>query len=215
MLHYRIICIATAAVLFLPASAFSRQSKSVTSNAGQTLCKRVQLFSAAWTHADFKTMDRLLAPSYVHTDDTGAYQPRSTWLKAMHKRSANLKTLNITMHDIRIRMLGHTAVVTGEDIIGSTRHTNKPPEHLRFTQVWVNNSTGWQRLAFQATPVLKNIKFSHMKCTKSKPAVCTGRVKITLPEKPTASSAITDAEESSASDCTFIHDPKGTMKNPD
>lgn len=181
MLKSKPILAVLAATALLPACAVAKRPIRHGSAAGQRLCRRLNDFNEAWLHADFKDLERFLAPDYVHTDDHGTYQPRATWLKVMHTRTPNLKTLTIDMHDVRIRMLGHTAVVTGEDVIGSTVHKSEPPEYLRFTQVWVDHTDGWQRLAFQATPVIDNMKFSHMKCTKSDPSVCTGHVKVTLP----------------------------------
>lgn len=205
-----VVAFAAVTALCLPAKALSKEAANVADTEGNQLCQRVHQFSTAWTHADFRTMDRLLAPGYVHTDDRGAYQPRSTWLKVMHERSANLKALKISMHDIRIRMLGRTAIVTGEDVIDSTHHTGAPPEHLRFTQVWVDNPSGWQRLAFQATPVLNNIKFSHMECAKSNPRICTGRVKVTLPAGKAA------VNSSDHGECTFLPaSSPGTGKKSD
>lgn len=168
----------------------------------QQLCQRVNEFNTAWTHADFGTLNLLLAPGYVHIDDHGLYQPRSQWLKVMHRRAGELKTLRITMKEVRIRMLGGAAVVTGEDIIQPVKANGRSGEHLRFTQVWTRGASGWQRLRFQATPVIGDMKLSDVKCEKGASARCTGKVTFTMPAR--SGTQHTSSSASKGATCTFV-----------
>jgi ketosteroid isomerase-like protein len=174
----RIMAAALGITLVLGAGASAKTKK----DAGrQQLCRRVQEFGKAWARADFVTMDRLLAPGYIHTDDRGQVQNRSAWLKLMHRRAPQLRTLKISFSDIQIRLMGKLALVTGGNLIRSTVKMPMPAEHLRFTQLWVRNPSGWQRLAFQATPVFADLKFSDVQCGRKGPGQCSGRVKFRMP----------------------------------
>lgn len=66
------------------------------------------------------------------------------------------RTTQIAFRDVKTRVIGDVAVVTGiNDLAGSgvREADDRSGLSLRFTQVWVLRQGAWLREAFQATPI--------------------------------------------------------------
>ena len=118
-------------------------------NDEQEIRSLVTQFGTAWAHSDTAVLDKLLAPDYIHTDIYGAVQHRTEWLKY----AGQPRALEIEFEDVDVRVFGDVAIVTGGNTIWNPKDGKEKANRIRFTQVWQRNKGGWQRLAFQATPI--------------------------------------------------------------
>jgi ketosteroid isomerase-like protein len=114
------------------------------------LSDAIAAFGDAWARGDLATLDALLSPTYTHSDYLGGFQDRDAWLAYAASRTRVDTT--VVFHDVRTRVFGNVAVVTGANAIsykggGSTVED----QMVRFTQVWVWTGDRWLREAFQAT----------------------------------------------------------------
>lgn len=140
------------AVLVVATLAQAQQSDAVQVEA---LARR---FGEAWLKADVKTLDSLLAREYTHTDVTGKVLHRADWLadagnaQRWLRGDARGASPAIEFYDVRVQVMGNTAVITGGNTI-RPGDAKRPPMTLRFTQVWVKEDRQWKRRFFQATPV--------------------------------------------------------------
>ena len=105
--------------------------------------------------SDVSTLERLLAPEYIHTDVNGDVFTRARWLEYI-KQKKNAQAVNdITFHDVHIQVAGSVAWVTGENVFSGPAYATEKgapgTRKLRFTQIWVKRDGTWQRAAFQAT----------------------------------------------------------------
>ena len=113
-------------------------------------------FGQAWLRGDTKTLDRLLAREYIHTDVTGRVLHRQEWLldagnvQKWLRAPSGAGTPTIEFRDVEVRPIGGVVIVTGKNVIRSANPGN-PPMSLRFTQVWVKEDKKWKRRFFQAT----------------------------------------------------------------
>jgi ketosteroid isomerase-like protein len=115
----------------------------------------IRSFGEAWSKNDIPTLERLLAPEYIHTDVNGDVFTRARWLEYI-KQKKNAQAVNdITFHDVHIQVAGSVAWVTGENVFSGPAYATEKgapgTRKLRFTQIWVKRDGTWQRAAFQAT----------------------------------------------------------------
>ena len=90
----------------------------------------------------------MLAPEYIHTDFQGRVLRCDDWLSYAETQ---VHGNTIGFRDLEAVEFGLVGLVTGtNDIDGGAMGRST----IRFTQLWVNRSGGWKRVAFQATPVL-------------------------------------------------------------
>src|ERR1700694_6057882 len=109
---------------------------------------------------DEDVVDRLTAREYAQTDIFGHVQEKAAWMSEYFRplasllKSGKFRWEQYEETDVRITMLGDTAVVTGALKFRGTgaRFTSGRPEEapqtsiegtLRFTRVWVRQNGAW------------------------------------------------------------------------
>ena len=86
----------------------------------QEIRTMVAQFAEAFAKADTAVLSRLLADDYVHTNANGGVLDKARWLAFAKTRHDDLKAGKVRIDtyrndDIRIRVYGNTAVVTGQN----------------------------------------------------------------------------------------------------
>jgi len=124
----------------------------------ESLERAIEAFGEAWARGDIATLQELLSPSYTHNDAFGAHLAYADWLAYARKRTG--RTTQIAFRDVKLRLFGAIAIVTGfNDITGgeATAAGDRRDLTIAFTQVWRLENGRWLREAFQATPVVSEI----------------------------------------------------------
>src|SRR5215470_11743300 len=102
-------------------------------------------WNAAYKKSDIATMNSLLADDFVITIEDGSTFSKSGYIA--HNGNSTVHVDVSDMSDIRIRLHGNTAVVTGAYHEKGT-DKGKPYEYNdRFTDVWMNIFGKWQVIA--------------------------------------------------------------------
>jgi ketosteroid isomerase-like protein len=101
---------------------------------------------------DFDALDQLIGEdlSYVHSD-TGQYED-----KAANRHTLRTSPRSYKRRDLKVRLYGEVAVMTGEIDITIDAIPDESPERHVFsfaTQVWVLRDGRWQMVVFQATMI--------------------------------------------------------------
>ena len=112
----------------------------------------VHRFGEAWASGDMATLESLLSPTYTHTDVFAELHDRTGWLGYARRRAG--RTTRVDFRDVRRRVVGDVAIVTGINDIrgpGALSASDQKDSTIRFTQVWVWDRGRWLREAFQAT----------------------------------------------------------------
>ena len=98
--------------------------------------RAMDAFARAWAGGDIAALETLLSPSYTHNDVFGTQLSRSAWLTYAAQRSG--RSTGFTFRDVKVRLFGDTAVVTGfNDISGggvrnaADDHQHRWSEHAR------------------------------------------------------------------------------------
>ena len=102
----------------------------------------------AWVDSDRATIDRIIAPDWTTISITGRMLTRAD-VMAEFFRDGKSPIAKMTIDDVRVRLLGDVAVVTGRTTaraIGSDADVV-----LRFTDVFALRDGRWQIVASQGT----------------------------------------------------------------
>jgi len=118
----------------------------------QELIQIQQDLCAAWMRTDRATIERILAPEWSVTKATGEVATKSEVLRdAFELGKLTLNSAQVT--DVKVRIFGDAAVVTGRSIAEGSAAGHTFSVVLRFTDVFVRTSDGWRAVASHATRI--------------------------------------------------------------
>lgn len=142
-------------LLILMTAVFSPGQSSRSEKEIRALLDR---FGKAFVEADAATLEALLADDYAHTNSNGGTLNKTQWLDYIKTRSAELKSGRLRVDsyindDLKIRIYGNTAVVTGRNTSRGAREGKAFSLQLRFTHVWVKQAGLWRRTAFHDSAI--------------------------------------------------------------
>lgn len=107
----------------------------------------------AYASRDLKALEQLTAEDYLQTDVRGGVLDRRQWLEFVKNRRSEL---TVESDDVRVRLYGDAAVVTGYWTYTNKTDRKNNITHSRWTSFWTRSSDGWKRHAFQNTYVNPN-----------------------------------------------------------
>jgi ketosteroid isomerase-like protein len=107
--------------------------------------QRVQAMIAG----DVATLDRLLADDLTYAHSTGQVESKAEFLGRI--KSGDLKYNAMPREDVKVRLLGCAAIVTGRAKLDVESKGVKLSFPLRFTDVYVKRAERWQLIAWQST----------------------------------------------------------------
>jgi hypothetical protein len=112
-----------------------------------------QVTSNAVVKKDRAAVQPLYADDYSYIHSNGSVADKA--LELADVVSPDSKWTSVTLTDMKVRVYGGAAVVTGlETLLGSEKGFVPGPR--RFTDVWVNRNGRWQEVAGQSTIVSKD-----------------------------------------------------------
>ena len=102
-------------------------------------------WNEAYLKGDVTTLNSLLADDFIITVEDGSTFSKPGYIA--HSGDSTIRVEISEMSDLRVRMHGNTAIVTGVyHEKGTTK--GKPYEfHDRLTDVWLNTAGSWQVIA--------------------------------------------------------------------
>jgi hypothetical protein len=111
-----------------------------------------QRLAQAWVEGDRPFIEALLAPEWTVTDPSGRILTRQQVLDETFS-STDRKIDSMAIDDVKVRIIGTVAVVTGRtNAIGSYQGQTASVV-LRFTDVFVRDNDRWQIVISQGTMV--------------------------------------------------------------
>lgn len=119
-------------------------------DATEELAQIQQRLMQAWVDRDRAYVDRTLAPDWTTTDTTGHVLTKAQVMQEAFG-SLERRIESGTIDEVKIRLFGDTAVVTGHTVaVGSYKGT-RASVNLRFTDVFVRRDGRWQAVVSQGT----------------------------------------------------------------
>jgi ketosteroid isomerase-like protein len=140
-----------AIAIFLIAG--SSLSYAQTGSVEKTILQMERDWTEAGLKKDAKTMDRIVADDWTATDFLGKTVTKSQAIAEM--KSGESVSQSVTLGEMKVRVFGNTAIVTGSDTEKSTYKGKDSSGKYVWTDVFVNRNGKWQAVASQSTKVDK------------------------------------------------------------
>lgn len=138
--------------LVLSATAFLEAKESKT-DSDAAISQTLQAMEQAWLNAeknhDAAAFEKLVADDWIAIGLDGKRQTKA-------ERAAEIKAGQIdsaTLGDMKVRVFGDTAVVTGTDDEVTTKDGKKSSDHYVWTDVFVKRNGKWLAVASQTAQI--------------------------------------------------------------
>jgi ketosteroid isomerase-like protein len=136
------------AVVVLVAAAATLLMGQTRREVEQSLMQTEREWVEAAQKKDAATLDRILADDWVGQGPTGTATKAESLADL---KSGDNKLESITLGDMKVRVFGDTAVVTGSDDEKSSYKGKDTSGHYTWTDVFVKRQGRWQAAASQGT----------------------------------------------------------------
>ena len=137
------------ACLLLAASLPFGHGKSDKNSVEQTLIQMEQDWSQADVKKDAAALDRILADDWIGIDFEGTILNKAQALTGIRSDSGSLEST--VLRDMKVRVYGNTAVVTGTDTEKGVYHGKDSSGKYLWTDVFVHRNGRWQAVSSQST----------------------------------------------------------------
>jgi hypothetical protein len=135
-----------AAVVVTAPAAISGQGGSA---AEQAVLKAEKDRFAAMTKGDTAALEKLLAAELSYTHSNAAVQDKAAFINDI--KTGTIKYLTIEPSDMKARVFGTTAIVTGSATVHVIQNGNDLNIKIRYTNTHINRGGTWQMVAWQST----------------------------------------------------------------
>jgi len=138
------VCLVLAAT-----TAMLSQAKNDKNSAEQTLIQMEHDWSQADTQKDAAALNRILAEDWIGIDFEGTVLTKPQALKGISSDAASLEST--VLRDMKVRVYGNTAIVTGTDTEKGEYHGKDSSGKYLWTDVFVLRKGRWQAVSSQST----------------------------------------------------------------
>ena len=141
------IAVSVAVLVFGVAILAQTQTDSVE----QELIKLEDEWAEAWLRSDVAFFDRIMADDYTWTSPWGDVSTKADNC-ALVKSGKDVIT-SWVLADMKVRVYGAAAVVTGRDTIKETYKGEDVSGQNRWTHTWVKRAGRWQCVAAHSSEI--------------------------------------------------------------
>jgi len=141
------IAVSVAVLVFGVAILAQTQTDSVE----QELIKLEDEWAEAWLRSDVAFFDRIMADDYTWTSPWGDVSTKADNF-ALVKSGKDVIT-SWVLADMKVRVYGAAAVVTGRDTIKETYKGEDVSSQNRWTHTWVKRAGRWQCVAAHSSEI--------------------------------------------------------------
>jgi len=135
------------------ALAFGQAPKTDSAPVEKAIIQMERDWTEAGIKKDAKSWDRIVADDWVATDFLGKTVTKAQALAEMKSGASSNQTVDLG--EMKVRVFGNTAIVTGSDIEKSTYKGKDSSGKYVWTDVFINRNGRWQAVASQSTKVEK------------------------------------------------------------
>jgi len=136
-------------LLLISSFVFCAVYPSAAQTKADPAASKITALEAKWNDAykrnDPAGMEALLADDFIITIEDGTTFSKSGYLA--HTADSELRVQISDMTDLRVRVHGTLAIVTGAYHEKGTSKGKGYESHDRFTDVWIKGNSGWQVIA--------------------------------------------------------------------
>ena len=107
----------------------------------------------AFIRGDIEMLDRTTASDYTTINGSGKLSSKPQMMQNL--RQGKTKVLSVELENLKARIYGDTAVLTGEYRDVNVREGVQRATHALFMRIFVRNRGRWEAVAYQQTPVVE------------------------------------------------------------
>ena len=107
--------------------------------------------SAAIVKGDVATLEKQTSDDYTLVNMNGQMSDKSQMVNAF--KTGQTKLTSDDLSDLKVRVYGNTAVITGKADVKGTLGGNDATGQIMFTRVYVKKDGRWQSVAYQQTRI--------------------------------------------------------------
>jgi len=149
-MHRTLLVIALLTAAASPAFTQTRAKTSEENNiAEQAVLKVTQEWLAADERQDRAALNSIIADDFLGTGPRGTIVSKRDILPR-EGTSSESHGLSISSQDVKVRVFGETAIVTGR---GVPKIQQEERPELRFTVVFVHRANNWQMVGAHLSPI--------------------------------------------------------------
>jgi ketosteroid isomerase-like protein len=137
------LCAATLPAAGQPAAAAEAELRAVEDRRYQAMIR-----------GEAGALDKLLADDLVYVHSSGSVETKTEFLDTL--RSGRLRYKRIAPEDVRVKLSGNLALVTGRSSIDVEREGKPQSFRVRFTAAYEKASGSWRLAAWQTTRLPEN-----------------------------------------------------------
>jgi ketosteroid isomerase-like protein len=142
-MKFQLWIFALAALTLLAVNEAAAQTKADT--ASSKIVALENKWNDAYKRGDASTMESLLAEDFIITVEDGSTYSKSGYLA--HTADAELHVQTSEMIDLKVRMQGNVAIVTGAYHEKGTSRGRPYESRDRLTDIWLKTGNQWQVIA--------------------------------------------------------------------
>lgn len=146
------LCLTLCLAFFFGANA-SRAKAAAKQAAEEEQIKQMERDRQdAFVRGDIDTLDRDTANDYTTINGSGKLSTKPQMMQSL--RQAKTKVLSVKLGDLKARIYGDAAVLTGDYRDVNMRDGVQHETHALFMRIFAKSNGHWQAVAYEQTPVL-------------------------------------------------------------
>jgi ketosteroid isomerase-like protein len=147
-----VVVAAAFSVAALTAALAHAQGASAGASVEEQIKKMERDRAAAVVKGDVAALEGLTSDDYTLINASGRLSDKATTMNDI--KTGVIKLTANEVSDLKVRVYGDTAVVTGKSSAKGTIGGRELKGPVMFTRVYVKKSGKWQSVAFQQTPIV-------------------------------------------------------------
>ncbi len=146
------VVIAAALGVATLAAAPARAQMGAAPSVEEQIKKMERDRAAAVVKADVATLEGLISDDYIFINANGQMSNKAETMNNI--KTGVIKLTSNEVSDMKVRVYGDTAVVTGKSTAKGTLAGRELKGPVMFTRVYVKKNGKWQSVAFQQTRIV-------------------------------------------------------------
>ena len=131
-------------------------AQTKTESVEQELIRLEKEWADAWVKRDIAFYERIESDDYTWTSPGGEVWTKARDLEFVRSlESVKDITMSYVTTDVKVRVYGDAAVVTGLDTIKETNKGKEVSRQERWTNTWVKRAGQWQCVAGHSSEIVK------------------------------------------------------------
>lgn len=119
----------------------------------QAILSLEQQWEDALVKADVAALEKLYSDKLIYTHSNAAVDNKTSYITKI--KSGASKYVSIKRDDLKVTLIGDTAIVTGHWLVQAVSGGNQVNTDARYMHVYVKEKGGWKMAAHQSTYVVK------------------------------------------------------------